>query len=91
MNPQCRASWQPVLQGVVKPDEVLLKVLNRYEQIYRQASVRFLSFSNELARMAALKIMLKNNTALAETAVLPELISRLRSLEDKAAMGVFVP
>ena len=88
---ECRASWQPVLQSVVKTHEVLLKVLNRYEQIYRQASLRFLSSSNELARMAALNIMLKTNTALAETAVLPELMSRLRSLEDKAAKGVFVP
>ena len=66
-------------------------MLNRYEQIYRQASMRFLSSSNELARMAALNIMLKTNTALAETAVLPELLGRLKMLEDKAAKGVFVP
>ena len=53
--------------------------------------MRFLSSSNELARMAALNIMLKTNTALAETAVLPELLGRLKMLEDKAAKGVFVP
>ena len=88
---ECRAAWQPVLQSVVKPDEVLLKVLNRYEQIYRQASMRFLTTSNELARMAALNIMLKTNGILYETAVLPELIGRLKVLEDKAAKGVFVP
>ena len=88
---ESRSGWQSSLQGGTKPNEVLLKVLNRYEQIYRQASMRFLSSSNELARMAALNIMLKTNTALAETAVLPELMSRLRILEDKAAKGVFVP
>jgi hypothetical protein len=77
------------LQSVVKPDEVLLKVLNRYEQIYRQASMRFLSSSNELVRMASLNIMLKTNSLLFETAVLPELMGRLRALEDKAAKGGF--
>jgi hypothetical protein len=66
---ESREFWQPVLQSVVKPDEVLFKVLNRYEQIYRQAIMRFLSSSNEMARMAALNIMLKTNTALAETGV----------------------
>lgn len=88
---ESREGWQCSLQSGIKPNEVLLRVLNRYEQIYRQASMRFLSSSNELARIAALNIMLKTNAALAETAVLPELMSRLRSLEDKAAKGVFVP
>ena len=87
---ECRVTWQPILQSVVKPDEVLLKVLNRYEQIYRQASLRFLSSSNELARIAALNIMLKANSLMCENVVLPELMSRLKTLEDKAAKGVFV-
>ena len=86
-----REVWQPVLQSVVKSDKVLLKVLNRYEQIYRQASLRLITTSNELARMAALNIMLKINGALFEIAVLPELMSRLKVLEDKAKRGVFVP
>ena len=47
---EARATWQPILQGDVKPNEVLLKVINRYEQIYRQASMRFLTASNELAK-----------------------------------------
>ena len=88
---EARAIWQPILQGDVKPNEVLLKVMNRYEQIYRQASLRFLTTSNELARIAALNIMLKTNSLLFETAVLPELMGRLKLLEDKAAKGVFVP
>ena len=88
---ESRKFWQPVLQSVVRPDGVLLKVMNRYEQIYRQASMRFLSSSNELARMAALNIMLKANSLLFETAVLPEVLGRLKELEDKAKRGVFVP
>jgi hypothetical protein len=88
---ETRDSWQPVLQSAVKPDWLLLKVLNRYEQIYRQASLRFITTSNELARMAALNIMLKANSLMCETAVLPEVLGRLRELEDKAKKGVFVP
>jgi hypothetical protein len=86
-----RATWQPSLQGVVKPEEVLLKVVNRYEQIYRQASMRLLTSSNELAQLGALNVMLKTNSLLFETAVLPELMGRLKVLEDKASKGVFVP
>ena len=88
---EARATWQPILQGDVKPNEVLLKVVNRYEQIYRQASMRFLTASNELAKLGALNIMLKANALLNETAVLPEVLGRLRDLEDKAKRGVFVP
>lgn len=57
-----------------------MKVMNRYEQIYRQASLRFITTSNELARMAALNIMLKANSLMCETAVLPEVLGRLREL-----------
>jgi hypothetical protein len=88
---ESREVWQPILQSVVKSDKVLLKVLNRYEQIYRHASMRLLTTSNELARIAALNIMLKANSLICETAVLPEVLGRLRDLEDKAKRGVFVP
>ena len=88
---ECRAVWQPVLQSAVKPDGVLLKVMNRYEQIYRQASMRLLTSSNTLAQLGALNIMLKANSLLFETAVLPEVLGRLKDLEDKAKRGVFVP
>jgi hypothetical protein len=88
---EARATWQPILQSDVKPNEVLLKVVNRYEQIYRQASMRLLTASNELAQLGALNIMLKANVLLNETAVLPEVLGRLRELEDKAKRGVFVP
>jgi hypothetical protein len=88
---ESREGWQPVVQSVVEARSVLLKVVNRYEQIYRQASVRLLTASNELAQLGALNVMLKANAALFETAVLPEVLGRLRVLEEKAKRGVFVP
>ena len=88
---ESRGDWQPTFQGVIEPKAVLFKVLNRYEQIYRQASMRLLTSSNTLAQLGALNIMLKANALLNETAVLPEMMSRLKDLEEKAKRGVFVP
>ena len=88
---ESRAGWQPVLQSVVDCERVLLKVVNRYEQIYRQASVRLLTASQDVAQLGALNVMLKANEKLFEAAVLPEVLSRLKALEDKAKRGVFVP
>ena len=87
---ESRISWQPVVQSVIDVER-LLKVVNRYEQIYRQASVRLLTFSEESCQLGALNTMLKVNALLCETAVLPELFGRLKVLEDQAKKGVFVP
>jgi hypothetical protein len=57
-------------------------------KFYRQASMRFLTASNELAKLGALNIMLKANSLINETGVLPEALGRLRDLEDKARRGV---
>jgi hypothetical protein len=35
---ETREYWQPTLQSVVEPNAVLMKIMNRYEQIYRQAA-----------------------------------------------------
>ncbi len=72
---ESRTAWQPSLQGIIKPDKLLLKIVNRYEQIYRQASMRLLTSSNELAQLGALNTMLKANAALFETAVLPSFLA----------------
>ena len=88
---ETRASWQPILQSVIKPEDVLLKITNRYEQIYRQASMRVLSSPNPLVQLGALNMMLKVNSLMFETLVLPDLMVRLKALEQKAARGVFVP
>jgi hypothetical protein len=88
---ESRVDWQPVIQSAINSEAVLLKIVNRYEQIYRQASIRLLTASNELAQLGALNTMLKANAMLFETAVLPELLNRLKTLEEKAKRGVFVP
>lgn len=58
---ESRSEWQPSLQSGGDHERVLLKIANRYEQIYRQASVRLLTGSNELAQLGALNVMLKAN------------------------------
>jgi len=88
---ETRSSWQPLLQGISTPDDVLLKIINRYEEIYRQASRRMLTSQNALVQIAALNTMLKANSMMFDTAVLPQLMSRLKNLEDKVKKGVFVP
>ena len=88
---ECRSTWQPLLQGANTPCDVLFKVLNRYEEIYRQASKRMLSSPNLLVQIGALNIMLKANSLMFQTAALPDLINRLKALEDKSKKGVFVP
>ena len=87
---ESRSSWQPILQSVLKCEDVLMKVVNRYEQIYRQASIRLLTSQGELAQLGALNIMLKANTMLFQTAVLPQVVNRLQVLEEKTKRGVFV-
>jgi ABC-type proline/glycine betaine transport system ATPase subunit len=37
---ETRESWQPVVQSVSDARKLLFKVVNRYEQVYRQASAR---------------------------------------------------
>jgi len=88
---ETRERWQPVVQNAVDSREILLKVLNRYEQIYRQASMRLLTFNEEACQLGALNTMLKANAMLCESVVLPEMLGRLKALEDKASKGVFVP
>jgi len=87
---ESRASWQPVLQSGLGHEGVLFKVVNRYEQIYRQASVKLLPASQEAVQLGALNLMLKANAMLFEAAVLPEMLHRLSQLEEKAKEGAVV-
>jgi hypothetical protein len=65
---QTRASWQLTLQGVKKSGDLVLKIINRYEQIYRQASRILHSASNPLVQIGALNTMLKANSSMLEIA-----------------------
>src|SRR5512137_1066751 len=78
---ESRAVWQPILQSALKPEDVLLKITNRYEQIYRQASLRILSSSNPYVQVGALNTMARVNALMFETLVLPDFVGRLRVLE----------
>jgi hypothetical protein len=88
---ETRASWQAILLSVMKPEDIALKIINRYEQIYRQASRRLLTSPNEFVKVYALNTMMKVNTLMFEALVVPEVMGRLKALEQKAAKGVFVP
>jgi len=85
-----RPSWQPTLLQLSDQEKILLKVINRYEQIYRQAAFKCLTAANENVRIGALKVMLVANSKICETVVLPDIISKLKALEEKARKGVFV-
>jgi hypothetical protein len=88
---ESRGRWQPELQNVKNHGQILMRTVNRYEQIYREASVRLLTGTQELTQLGALNIMLKVNSKIYEVAVLPDILGRLKELEEKAGKGVFVP
>ena len=85
-----REEWQPFLQHLDGEGRLVMKILNRYEQVYRHAGFLLLQASHENAKLGALRIMLDANQQLCETAVMPELLGRLKMLEEKARRGVFV-
>lgn len=86
-----RERWQPEPQHVENHARILMKIVNRYEQIYRQASIKLLTGAQEATQLGALNVMWKANRLVFETAVLPKLLHRLKTLEEKAQRGVFVP
>jgi hypothetical protein len=85
-----RDQWQPALQNVQNPTAILMRTVNRYDQIYRQASIRLLTGTQEATQLGALNLMLKATDKICEVAVLPEILHRLRRVEEKARRGVFV-
>ena len=77
-----RGQWQPELQNVKDHSQILMRTVNRYYQIYREASVRLLTGTQELTQLGALNLMLKVNSKIYEIAVLPDILSRLEELEE---------
>jgi hypothetical protein len=47
---ECRDRWQSDLQHLENHGRILMKVVNRYEQIYRQASIKLLTGSLQANR-----------------------------------------
>ena len=68
---QKKAVWQPVLQQIKNKQQILMKIVNRYEHIYRKAAFKYLQANNDAIAFAALKMMMEANTRLYET-LLPE-------------------
>jgi hypothetical protein len=50
---ESRGQWQPELQNVKNHTQILMRTVNRYEQIYREASVRLLTGTQELTQLGA--------------------------------------
>lgn len=79
-----RTKWQPKIQDLKDSDNILMKIVNRYEQIYRNASRLYLTGSTENTQLGALSIMDRVTGHLAEAAVIPDLIARLARIEEQA-------
>jgi hypothetical protein len=59
-----RKIWQTMIQQLADPEALMLKIINRYEQIYQKASFIQLQADNDNARIGALRTMLEANHAL---------------------------
>lgn len=82
---ETRSRWQPSLLGISKAEDVSCKVVNRFEQIYAQASKRVVSSPNPNVQISALQLMSSVNSKLAENAIVPEMLHRLDALEQKVS------
>ena len=49
---ESRDLWQPELQSVENHSQILMRTVNRYEQIYREASVKLLTGVQEATQLA---------------------------------------
>ena len=81
-----RMQWQPMHIA----EREVYRIVNLYDQIYKKAAFKYLSSQNESIQLGALKVMLEIVKRQHEVLVLPELVERLKLLEEKAAKGVFV-
>lgn len=80
---ETRERWQPSLQGATKTEHILLKVRNRFEEIFSQAAKRAMSSTDPYIQLSALNLMIKANSHLSDSAIAPEILHRISALEDK--------
>jgi nicotinic acid phosphoribosyltransferase len=80
-----RVRWQPMYQQFKTKENAVMRIINRYEHVYREAAFLKLNTSHDNLKIGALKVMLDANRHLAETVVIPELMTRLERLEEEAA------
>ena len=87
---QRRERWQPSFQQFQENENAIMRVINRYEHVYREAAFLKLNTSHDNVKLGTLRVMLEANKQLAETVVVPELMRRLGELEEKARKGTRV-
>jgi len=68
---QQRGKWQPKLSSLDDPQKVLMQVVNRYDQVIRQAAYKFRTTRNEYVQMGCLGLIAKVNEKLS-VMLLPE-------------------
>jgi hypothetical protein len=56
-----RQKWQSKLMALENPQQILLKLQNREEQIYQKAGYKYLTSQNENIQLGALKLMWEIN------------------------------
>ena len=81
-----KPKWQPPLLQFKDSEKTLMKIINRFEQIYRNASIKWLTSKDDNVQIRALHVMLKANTQLSETLVLPELLHDLEKIKEKVGI-----
>lgn len=82
---ETRSKWQQY-----NCEDAVLKVLNRFEYLYRTASLNMMMAKHGNIKVAWVRIMLDANKQLADKFVIPEMLKRVKDLEEKTREGVFV-
>jgi len=71
-------------------EEAVLRILNRFEYLYRTASFNLMSAERGNIKVAWVRVMLEVNKQLAEKFVIPNILTRLKTLEERARGRVFL-
>ncbi len=77
-----RNQWQLELQELKNSGQIILTIINNYKQIYRDAFFIRRTTKNDNVQIGALKVMMESTEKLFETAVLPEVMNRISTLEN---------
>lgn len=78
-----RPSWQPVLVEFADSEKVLMKIINRYEQIYGKAAYGYLTSEHEQSKVGYLRVMLEATAKVGEAVVLPGIMRDIEQLKEQ--------
>ena len=82
---ECRAQWQ-----VYRDDRLMLTILNRYEQIYRIASLHLYTAKHDNVKIGWARVMLDANKQIGDIYVIPSALHRLKQLRQQIGKGVYI-